>query len=159
MSTWSHKLKHTSPRVLNTLMGNVGGSRESWPCGPKCGRAIPDIHQLQHSIEPTLLAQVWVSQPRNGDHRRVVPITYLSCGGMHERKLPSSPNPHPSMPEMGGRDGPVVIRMAESSLTSISWAVSPPHQGSTTEPTWLAQMSQPRNYDHGRAVHISHLPD
>lgn len=50
----------------------------------KVGSAPP----LVSTVELSLLAEVWVSQPWCCEHRRVVPIAHLSCGGMGRVKIP-----------------------------------------------------------------------
>ena len=41
------------------------------------------------TIEPTSLAEVWMSQPQSCKLSRAVPITHLSCGGMGRGEMSS----------------------------------------------------------------------
>lgn len=65
-------------------------------------------------------------QPRSCDHGRDVSITHLSCGTMGGGEILSPISL--SMPEVGGRAGPEVIRTIELCLPFIScstWENSP----------------------------------
>lgn len=102
---------------------------ESWPCGHKNERAVPDSHQLQHlgkkalnlgnTMEPIVLLKVWMSQLQSSEKGRALPIMCLYCGAMDgESCLP--PTSSPSMLEAGERADHVVIRVGELSLTPTS---------------------------------------
>lgn len=92
------------------------------------GRAGPAPH-LGNTTEPTLLVEVWVSQPQSCKLGRAVPITHLSCTGVGGEEMPpllitayclqqmltllfTSSSTHISrpcsLPRQHSRDGPMV---------------------------------------------------
>lgn len=83
--------------LVPSLTCHVAPVSEIWPCCDKSRRFQPaatfgrtgPAPSLGNTIESTLLARVWVNQPPNCEHGRVVPITHLPYGGRGQGEMPS----------------------------------------------------------------------
>lgn len=136
LSAWETKPHTSSPSP--TSMPLVGGRAGfevirvgscSWPPAAAALRRV----DVDMTIELTLLMEVCMGKFWGCEHGTAVPIAHLSHGSMDwvDRWAP------PSMPGVGGRIGPELLRAGETFLSLIScrtWKVTPlPSLGNTVE--------------------------
>lgn len=113
-----HDFGADSPIPTLTVLAHCSALTRCRACSPKCRSWWGSGMGWQGSTrEPTLLAQVWVSQ-----FWKAASITHLSCGGMDRKGRPTFLLPPcPSMPRTGGRASLVVIREGKLSLTPTNF--------------------------------------